>query len=105
MDLEPYKTYGRGPYSRNMNQYNRDSRQTQTRRDNSSCNSCNRTNQMPVSNSGCNDNNSKMRSMPLAMGYVPMQSWGELYDPETALCEGTAFPDLNLIFCGVRGKM
>lgn len=42
--------------------------------------------------------------MPVGMGYVPMQEWCEMYDKKTALCQGTAFPDLNLIFCGVRGK-
>lgn len=40
---------------------------------------------------------------PLAMAYVPWQHFGELYPPCKALSEGTAFPDLNQIFCGVRG--
>ncbi|MCM1083619.1 MAG: spore coat associated protein CotJA [Clostridium sp.] len=53
----------------------------------------------------CGDSNKQMSTMPLAMGFVPMQSFGELYDPCTALREGTAFPCLNLIFCGTRGKM
>lgn len=57
------------------------------------------------SNDDCRDNNPHMKHMPLGMAYVPMQQWGELYNPETALCQGTAFPDLNLIFCGARGKM
>ncbi|MBC5663121.1 spore coat associated protein CotJA [Coprococcus eutactus] len=38
------------------------------------------------------------------MAYVPSQEFGELYDAKKGLCEGTMFPDLNLIFCGVRGK-
>ena len=42
---------------------------------------------------------------PLAMAYVPMQAWEKMYDQKTALVQGTAFPSLNLIFCGVRGKM
>ncbi|MBQ7707222.1 MAG: spore coat associated protein CotJA [Lachnospiraceae bacterium] len=42
--------------------------------------------------------------MPIAMAYVPMQQWEEMYKPSTAICEGTAFPGLNKIFCGVRGK-
>ena len=46
-----------------------------------------------------------LNQFPLGMAYVPMQQWGELYDHETAICEGTAFPCLNLIFCGSRGKM
>lgn len=41
---------------------------------------------------------------PLGMGYVPMQKWGEMYDPQKALCQGTAFPDLDFIFCGIRGQ-
>ena len=53
----------------------------------------------------CNINRSCIDNLPLAMAYVPMQKWGELYDPETAICQGTAFPELNLIFCGSRGKM
>ncbi|MGN0391098.1 MAG: spore coat associated protein CotJA [Wujia sp.] len=51
----------------------------------------------------CDDNNKHMQKMRVGIGYVPMQKWGEMYDPSTALCQGTAFPDLNLIFCGVRG--
>ncbi len=34
----------------------------------------------------------------LAMASVPMQEWCEPYDFETALCEGTIFPCLNLKF-------
>ncbi|MBE5953431.1 MAG: spore coat associated protein CotJA [Lachnospiraceae bacterium] len=43
--------------------------------------------------------------MTLGMGYVPMQEWGDIYDLETAHCQGTIFPDLNFVFCGARGKM
>lgn len=39
---------------------------------------------------------------PIAMAYVPWQQWGELYEPDCALKQGTIFKDLNLIFCGVR---
>ncbi len=52
---------------------------------------------------GCGDKNEHMRHMPVGIGYVPMQKWEEMYDPATALCQGTAFPSLNLIFCGKRG--
>lgn len=45
----------------------------------------------------------KFDKEPLAMAYVPWQHFGELYPPCKALREGTAFPDLNQIFCGVRG--
>ncbi len=54
-------------------------------------------------NCRCGDPNEHMRHMPVGMGYVPMQKWEEMYDPATALCQGTAFPSLNLIFCGKRG--
>ena len=53
----------------------------------------------------CKDSCSCMRKMPLAMAYVPVQEWDCLYNPSEALCKGTAFPELDLIFCGSRGKM
>jgi hypothetical protein len=42
--------------------------------------------------------------MPIGMAYVPMQEWNEMYDACEGLYEGCAFPELNLIFCGVRGN-
>ena len=42
--------------------------------------------------------------MPLAMGYVPWQEWGKIYDPEEGLCNGTIFPELNLPFLGCIPK-
>ncbi|MCM1498835.1 MAG: spore coat associated protein CotJA [Clostridium sp.] len=39
---------------------------------------------------------------PPVMAYVPWQQWGELYDADCALMQGTLFKELNLIFCGVR---
>lgn len=39
---------------------------------------------------------------PLVMAYVPWQQWGDLYDAECGLMQGTIFKDLNFIFCGVR---
>ena len=54
-------------------------------------------------NCRCGDKKEHMRHMPVGIGYVPMQKWEEMYDPATALCQGTAFPCLNLIFCGKRG--
>ncbi len=39
---------------------------------------------------------------PVVMSYVPWQQWGELYDPDCALKQGTIFKDLNYIFCGER---
>ena len=42
--------------------------------------------------------------MPLAMGSVPWQEWGKIYDPEEGLCNGTIFPELNLPFLGCIPK-
>lgn len=36
----------------------------------------------------------------LAMAYVPWQKWEQLYEDEKALSVGTAFPSLDLPFCG-----
>lgn len=41
-------------------------------------------------------------NFPPVMAYVPWQQWGELYDTDCALVQGTIFKDLNYIFCGVR---
>ncbi len=116
--MEPYRNYGRGSYGRNVNSGGRSQCDMNTNygtNRNSGC-GCNTS---PVKNSGCGnsdpksydsgcackDDNPHMRHMPIGMAYVPMQKWGEMYAPEKALCEGTAFPELNLIFCGARGKM
>ena len=53
----------------------------------------------------CKDNNPRLAGMPLANAFVPTQPWCKLYDKKEAICEGTAFPNLNLIFCGSRGRM
>jgi len=37
--------------------------------------------------------------LSLAMAYVPMQCWGQTYEPSTALQRGTIFPELDLPFC------
>lgn len=37
---------------------------------------------------------------PLAMAYVPWQSWTKTYEPEIAWNQGTIFPDLDLPFLG-----
>ncbi len=36
----------------------------------------------------------------LAMAYVPWQNWEPMYNEEQALERGTAFPSLDLPFCG-----
>lgn len=44
--------------------------------------------------------NDSLNDMPLAMSYVPWQTWGNLYEPCEALHQGTIFKELNLKFCG-----
>ncbi len=39
---------------------------------------------------------------PLVMAYVPWQQWGDMYELECGLMQGTIFKDLNFIFCGER---
>lgn len=39
----------------------------------------------------------------VAMAYVPFQLFGDTYDPEQALKNGTLFPELNKPYCGQRG--
>ena len=39
-------------------------------------------------------------SLPLAMAYVPWQSWRKIYKAEDALMQGTIFEELNLPFTG-----
>lgn len=42
--------------------------------------------------------------MVLAMAYVPVQQWQELYEPEDALRHGTLFRQLDLPFEGGARK-
>lgn len=46
--------------------------------------------------------NRELQDLPLAMAYVPIQSWGDTYPPSKALCRGTLFPQLDLPFCEVN---
>lgn len=41
--------------------------------------------------------------LPLAMGYVPVQKFGQTYDLRTGLQAGTIFPELHKPFCGKGG--
>lgn len=41
-------------------------------------------------------------SFPLAMSYVPMQRWGDLYSADVALSRGTVFSELDKPFLGRR---
>ena len=40
---------------------------------------------------------------PLAMAYVPMQVWRNLYSARDALVQGTLISELNLPFLGREG--
>lgn len=44
-----------------------------------------------------------IEDLPLAMAYVPWQTWRELYDAEKGFCVGTIFKELNLPFLGRGG--
>lgn len=41
-------------------------------------------------------------SLPLAMSYVPMQSWRDLYSADVGLERGTIFSELDKPFLGRR---
>lgn len=102
--MEQYRPYGRNGYSRNgYNQYS-----------NTRCNNCqsaiNNTSMEKISmneqmkNCMGNHVSNCAGNCPVGMAYVPSQEFGELYDANKGLKAGTIFPELNLIFCGVRGK-
>ena len=38
------------------------------------------------------------QNYPAARAYVPWQQWQDIYEPETALAQGTIFPDMDLPF-------
>ncbi len=42
----------------------------------------------------------ELKNLPLAMAFVPMQRWGEVYSENDALERGTLFPELDKPFCG-----
>lgn len=42
--------------------------------------------------------------MVLAMAYVPVQEWQDLYEPEEALMHGTLFRQLDLPWEGGAGR-
>jgi hypothetical protein len=77
------------------------------------CNSSSQSNRFDNASGDCNfetneesihRHHRKKEHMPIGMAYVPMQEWSETYDSCEGLYEGCAFPELNLIFCGVRGN-
>ena len=45
-----------------------------------------------------------INEMPIAMAYVPIQSYKKTYEPDSALCFGTIFPELNKPFLGCKAN-
>lgn len=45
-----------------------------------------------------------LNNLPLAMAYVPWQTFHHTFDLCKALQAGTVFPELCKPFCGKRGK-
>lgn len=39
---------------------------------------------------------------PIGMGYVPWQTWRNIYEPDKALMQGTIFAELDKPFLGAR---
>jgi len=50
---------------------------------------------------GC-DKETVLRDCPIAMAYVPWQTYGNIYPMPQALRNGTLFQELNLDFAGRR---
>ena len=50
------------------------------------------------SSCGCVDQRPMQPDMPIAMAYVPMQRWNQVYDMSRGLTRGTIFPELDLPF-------
>lgn len=46
--------------------------------------------------------NEQLDNLPLAMAYVPMQKWKDIYEADVGLDRGTMFSELDLPFLGDR---
>lgn len=57
-------------------------------------------NQFGCDEKACGQTNDPISGMQLAMGYVPLQTWNDVYCVEEALKRGTIFPALDLPFLG-----
>lgn len=53
--------------------------------------------------SDCCQTKDPLCGFPLAMAYVPWQTWQAIYEPDQALCQGTIFMELDKPFLGCRG--
>ena len=58
----------------------------------------------PMNNTNHHQHHMNPEPMVLAMAYVPVQQWQELYEPEEALHRGTLFRQLDLPFEGGNEK-
>lgn len=58
-------------------------------------------NQYPLHNSSFSKD--ILSDLPLAMAYIPWQTFCNTYEPCKALRMGTIFPELCKPFCGKRG--
>ena len=106
--MEQCSAFSRNPYN-NRPGCNMNNRPSCNMNNRPGCNMNNRPTCNMNDRPGCNMNEQNnmqpfpIINQPLAMAYVPVQHWKEMYPPAKALIEGTAFPDLNYIFCGIRG--
>ena len=53
--------------------------------------------------SGCSDRDDSLDGMPIAMAYVPWQSWRHIYEAGKGFHRGTIFEELDLPFKGKGG--
>ena len=51
------------------------------------------------------DGHDTIHNMPLAMAYVPWQTWRDIYDAEKGFHYGTIFKELDKPFLGKGGSM
>ncbi len=58
----------------------------------------------PMNNTPHHEHHAMPDPMVLAMAYVPVQQWQDLYEPEDALYRGTIFRQLDLPFEGGAQK-
>lgn len=94
--MELYRPYGyrnRSGYSKPINQA------SGCAPSNKLCQPCTEHIPMPIPEQHIKPSHKKP-----GMAYVPYQEWGELFDMSNALIEGTAFKELDLVFCGSRGN-
>lgn len=64
-------------------------------------NSCMRTDYR--NHNGCCEREDRLEGMPIAMAYVPWQSWKRIYEAGEGFHRGTIFEELDLPFCGKGG--